>query len=164
MLLHGPRRSVGYLRCLIMLLMVVLGMGLSSYWCTAFHYWIGHGMLVSKLGLARVCQSSTFVAGPIQHFKNATLQAWGSKRAKDFAKEKGFVVALNLDASQQLLVSSHVRERSKDHFEAFFLGVYGLDFYLDRSEEKFVPCRFCGGLDGDGHLFWDCPYPPLMSM
>ena len=19
-----------------------------------------------------------------------------------------------------------------------------------------VPCRFCGGADGDGHLFWDC--------
>ena len=27
--------------------------------------------------------------------------------------------------------------------------------------DKHVPCRFCGGDDSDGHLFWDCPFPPL---
>ena len=26
------------------------------------------------------------------------------------------------------------------------------------------PCGFCGGADGDGHLFWDCPYPPLVEI
>ena len=27
-----------------------------------------------------------------------------------------------------------------------------------------VPCRFCGGVDGDGHLFWDCPFLPLVHV
>ena len=27
-----------------------------------------------------------------------------------------------------------------------------------------VPCRFCGGLDGDGHLFWECSYLPLVAI
>ena len=26
-----------------------------------------------------------------------------------------------------------------------------------------VPCRFCGGADNDGHLFWECPFPPLVE-
>ena len=24
--------------------------------------------------------------------------------------------------------------------------------------------RFCGGADGDGHLFWDCTFPPLVGI
>ena len=24
-----------------------------------------------------------------------------------------------------------------------------------------VPCRFCGGPDGDGHLSWECFLPPF---
>ena len=23
---------------------------------------------------------------------------------------------------------------------------------------------FCCGTDGDGHLFWECPYPPLVEI
>ena len=26
-----------------------------------------------------------------------------------------------------------------------------------------MPCRFCGGTDGDGQLFLDCSYPPLVE-
>ena len=29
---------------------------------------------------------------------------------------------------------------------------------------ELVPCRVCGGADGDGNLFWDCPYPPLTEI
>ena len=25
-------------------------------------------------------------------------------------------------------------------------------------------CRFCGGVDGDGHLFWGCIFPPLVEI
>ena len=25
-------------------------------------------------------------------------------------------------------------------------------------------CRFCGGTDGDGHLFWECPYPHFVEI
>ena len=27
-----------------------------------------------------------------------------------------------------------------------------------------VPCRFCGGDDNDGHLLWDCTFPPLVEI
>ena len=27
-----------------------------------------------------------------------------------------------------------------------------------------MPCRFCGGADGDGHLFWDCTFLPLVEI
>ena len=26
-----------------------------------------------------------------------------------------------------------------------------------------IPCRSCWAPDGDGHLFWECPYPPLVE-
>ena len=33
-------------------------------------------------------------------------------------------------------------------------------FLLGRVKKQPVPCRFCGSLDGDGHLFWECTFPP----
>ena len=36
-------------------------------------------------------------------------------------------------------------------------------FLLERVRGEFVTCKFCGGADGHGHLFWDCPYPPLVE-
>ena len=27
-----------------------------------------------------------------------------------------------------------------------------------------VPCRFCGVPDSDGHLFWECTFPPLVEI
>ena len=27
-----------------------------------------------------------------------------------------------------------------------------------------VPCRFCGAPDGDGHLLWECTFPPLVEI
>ena len=27
-----------------------------------------------------------------------------------------------------------------------------------------VPCRFCGSPDGDGQLFWECTFPPLVGI
>ena len=29
---------------------------------------------------------------------------------------------------------------------------------------EIVPCRFCGGADGDGHLFWECIHPPFVHI
>ena len=37
-------------------------------------------------------------------------------------------------------------------------------FLLGFVKGETVPCRFCGGPDGDGHLFWDCPYPPFVHI
>ena len=35
---------------------------------------------------------------------------------------------------------------------------------LGRVRSQAVPCRFCGNLDGDGHLFWECTFPPLVEI
>ena len=35
---------------------------------------------------------------------------------------------------------------------------------LHKAKDQRVPCRFCGGDDGDGHLFWECPSPPLVEI
>ena len=32
---------------------------------------------------------------------------------------------------------------------------------LEKARDADVPCRFCGGKDGDGHLFWECTFPPI---
>ena len=29
---------------------------------------------------------------------------------------------------------------------------------------ELVPCRFCGGFDGDGHLFWECSHLLLVQI
>ena len=38
-------------------------------------------------------------------------------------------------------------------------------FLLGRAKKDDVPCRFCGGRDGDGHFFfWECTFPPLQHV
>ena len=38
-----------------------------------------------------------------------------------------------------------------------------MDFFSVMRGE-IVTCRFCGGFDGDGHLFWECSHPPLVQI
>ena len=53
------------------------------------------------------------LAGPVQHFKAAVLDAWRNKVASDLCGREGFRSGPLLDVfgSLQLLNSSHVRER-----------------------------------------------------
>ena len=37
-------------------------------------------------------------------------------------------------------------------------------FLLGRVRNHTVPCRFCGAPDHDGHLFWECTFPPLVEI
>ena len=37
-------------------------------------------------------------------------------------------------------------------------------FLLGRVRNQVLPCRFCGKPDGDGHLFGDCTFPPLVEI
>ena len=37
-------------------------------------------------------------------------------------------------------------------------------FLLGRNRRQPVPCRFCGARDGDGHLFWEQKFPPLVEI
>ena len=36
-------------------------------------------------------------------------------------------------------------------------------FLLGKAKKEDVPCRFCGKQDGDGHLFWECTFPPSLQ-
>ena len=37
-------------------------------------------------------------------------------------------------------------------------------FLLGHIRGQPVPCRFCGAPDHDGHLFWECTFPPLVEI
>ena len=44
-------------------------------------------------------------------------------------------------------------------------GWRSVEWFPVRSYEgEDVPCRFCRGVDGDGHLFWDCSFHPLVNL
>ena len=64
----------------------------------------------------------------------------------------------------QLLVSSHVRERDKALLRAIMVGGVWNGFLLRHVRGQPVPCRFCGAPDHDGHLFWECTFPPLVEI
>ena len=49
-------------------------------------------------------------------------------------------------------------------FVPLWLVGFGMFFLLSRVRGRDVPCRFCGAPDDDGHLFWDCPFPPLVEI
>ena len=70
---------------------------------------------------------------------------------------------LDVHRSLQLLNSSHVGERDKALLRSIMVGGVRNGFLLGRVRGQAVPCRFCGGADGDGHLFWECTFPPLVE-
>ena len=71
---------------------------------------------------------------------------------------------MDIHGSLQLLNSDHVRERDKVLPRGVLVcGVWN-GFLLGRVRSQAVPCRFCGAPDNDGHLFWDCPFPPLVEI
>ena len=49
-------------------------------------------------------------------------------------------------------------------FAASWLGVSGMVFFLVMFVVRLSPVRFCGAPDGDGHLFWECTFPPLVEI
>ena len=60
---------------------------------------------------------------------------------------------LDVFGSLQLRNSTHVRERDKALLRSVMAGSIWNGFLLGRVRGQPVPCRFCGALDGDGHLF-----------
>ena len=108
----------------------------------------------------------SYLAGPIQQFKAAVLDAWRNKVAADLCGRERFREWLLLDihGSLQLLNSAHVRERDKALLRGVMVGSVWNGLLLGRVRGQAVPCLFCGAPDGDGHLFWDCPFPPLVEI
>ena len=45
-------------------------------------------------------------------------------------------------------------------YGALWLGVFG----LGRVRSQVIPCRFCGAPGGDGHLLFECTFPPLVEI
>ena len=90
----------------------------------------------------------------------------GTRSLLTFCGRKGFRCGPLLDTRGflQLLNSSHVRERDKALLRNVMVGGVWNGMLLGRVRGLAVPCRFCGALDGDGHLFWECPFPPLVEI
>ena len=90
------------------------------------------------------------LAGPIQHFMAAILDAWHDKFSVDLCGRKGFRGGplLDVHGSLQLLNSSHVRERDKALLRSIMVGGVWNGFLLGRVRSQIVPCRFCGAPDG----------------
>ena len=55
-------------------------------------------------------------------------------------------------------------ERGKALLRSIMVGAVWNGLLLGRVREQPVPCRFCGAPDGDGHLFWERTFPPLVEI
>ena len=106
------------------------------------------------------------LAGPLQHFRAAILDAWRNRVAADLCGRKGFRSGplLDVHGSLQLLHFSHVRERDKALLRNVMVGGVWNGMLLGQDRGQVVPCRFCGAPDGDGHLFWESPFPQLVEI
>ena len=91
---------------------------------------------------------------------------WRSKVSFDMCQRQGFRGGplLDMAGSLQLLHAPHVRERDKALLRGIMVGGVWNGFLLGHARGEIVPCRFCGEADGDGHLFWECPHPPLVQI
>ena len=136
-------------------LLIESASSLGFQWCLGGFCW-------NRPGLPQL----PMVQGPYQHFQDSILGALRDLNAADLCKRKGFRGGPLLDfrGSMQLLDSSHVWDRDKALLRAILSGGVWNGFLLGNMRRENVPCRFCGGPDGDGHLFWECSYPPLVAV
>ena len=84
----------------------------------------------------------------------------GVKVSADFCTGSGFRRGplLDIRGSHQLLISSHVRERVKALLCSVTVGGVWNGFFPGKMR------GVLWGTGGDGHLFWDCPYPTLVEI
>ena len=84
------------------------------------------------------------LAGPLQHFRSAILDAWRNKVAGDLCGRKGFGGGplLDIHGSLQLLNSSHVRERDTALLRSIMVGGVWNGFLLGQVRNQVLPCRF----------------------
>ena len=102
-----------------------------------------------------------FVLGLFSIFNSAILDAWKDRFAASLCAREGVRGGPLLDAAGtlQLLDPSHVRERDKALLRGVPVGGVWNGFLLGGGgvgRGQPVPCQFCGGLEGNGHLFWEC--------
>ena len=102
--------------------------------------WCLDGFCWNRPGLPQL----PMVEGPYQHFQDSVLDTLRDLNAADLCRRQGFRGG---------------RTASSDPFWGVWNG-----FLLGNMRRDNVPCRFCGGPDGDGHLFWECSYTPLVAI
>ena len=124
--------------------------------------WDPHSLAWHRPGLPLLSN----LAGPVQHFRAAIFDAWQNKVATDLCGRRGFRGGPLLDVrgSLQLLNSSHVRDRDKGLLRCILVGGAWNGFLLGKVRNHSISCRFCGAPDNDGHLFWECTFPPLVEI
>ena len=109
------------------------------------------------------------MTGPLQLLNGLTvLDAWRFGVFPGFLRRRGFgeVNLLIFKSSLQLLNSTHLRERDEILLRAILCGVCLERIpYLVRPRRKTFLVVFVVKRDGDGHLFWECPFhPPLLHV
>ena len=106
------------------------------------------------------------LSGSFQHFRAAILGAWRDAVSSELCARNFFRGSplFDIDGTLQLLNSDHVRERDKALLRSILVGSVWNGFLLGKVRGQDVPCRFCGAPDHDGHLFWDCTFPPHVEI
>ena len=106
------------------------------------------------------------MSGPVQHFRSAVMDAWRFHVFSRLSERTGFWSGEYADfqGSLHLLTSSHLRERDNMLLRAILCGGVWNGFFLCKAKKEDVPCLFYGKKDGDGHLFWDCTFPPIQHV
>ena len=106
------------------------------------------------------------LAGPVQHCRAAILDAWRCRVAAGLCGRAGFRCGPLLDfhGSLQLLNSSLARERDKALLRSIMVGGVWNGFLQGKVGRSLATSRFYGAPDGDGHLFWECTFPPLVEI
>ena len=106
------------------------------------------------------------LACPIQHFRSAVVEAWRGKVAADKCARKGVRGGpwLDIHGILQLLNSDHVGERDEALLRGVLVGGLWHGFLLEKVKGQPVPCRFCGGVDGDGYLCGECTFPRMVEI
>ena len=86
------------------------------------------------------------MAGPIQHFRSAILDAWRFHVFSLLSERKGFrgVQFADLKGSLQLLNSTHLRDRDKMLLRAILCGEFGTGSFLARPRRKTFLVVFVG--------------------
>ena len=114
------------------------------FWCSQVVGWIRPGLPVLDM-----------VAGPIQHFRSAILDAWQGFRGGPF---------LDVSGTLQLLNSDHVRERDKALLRGVLVGCVWDGFCWGRSGIVMSLVGFVVVMIMMVICFWDCPFPPLVEI
>ena len=106
------------------------------------------------------------IAGLVQHFKAAILDAWRCRDAAGLCGRAGFRCGplLDIHGSLQLLNSAHVRERDKALLRSIMVVVSGMVCFLVGYEVRRFLVGSVGLLTMLVIFFGDCPFPPLVEI